>query len=406
MEDGAVLGDVDLLPGEHRVAARSESHLVSKVDQCREHVVVDEVLRQVDVELARRVREALDPTGIVGGRVGTWGSNLRLGGHDRFVVEADEYDRSFLALTPGVAVVTNVEADHLDIYGDLAAIRSAFTEFTSRARYVVLCADDEGAATLPMHTDAEVLRYSAADGRETGHPDARLVGRDVRATAAGGSTCEVVWDGRTLGTLTLAVPGLHNVRNALAALGVGLLLGATFPELRPGLEAFRGVERRFERLGETAGVLVIDDYAHHPTEVDATLAAARAAYPGRRLVVAFQPHLYTRTRDFARAFARSLAGADVALVADIYPAREAPIAGVTADLVTDAMREAGSPAAWRGPRETLTDALATCVHAGDVVLTIGAGDVTRTGPELLARLGEARDGSGEQASVARGRAAV
>ena len=345
----------------------------------------------------------LDPTGIVGGRVGTWGGNLRFGslgsaGNERFVVEADEYDRSFLALTPGVAVVTNVEADHLDIYADLADIRSAFAEFVSRARMVVLCADDVGASTLPTRAGSEVVRYSAAASGAPAHPDARLVGRDVRATAAGGIACEVVWDGRTLGTLTLAVPGLHNVRNALAAVAVGLLLGADFAVLRPGLEAFRGVERRFERLGEVGGVLVIDDYAHHPTELDATLAAARAAYPGRRLVAAFQPHLFTRTRDFAPAFARALGAADVALVADVYPAREQPIVGVSADLVSDAMRAAGVPAAWRGPRALLAAALAERVRPGDVVMTIGAGDVTRTGPELLEALATARGDVGEVAA--------
>ncbi len=346
----------------------------------------------------------LDPTGVVGGRVGAWGGNLRLGGHERFVVEADEYDRSFLALAPGVAVVTNVEADHLDIYADLAAIRAAFAEFVGRARLVVLCADDAGATTLPTRADSEVVRYSAAAAGADAHSDARLVARDVRPTAAGGSACEVVWDGRTLGTLALAVPGLHNVRNALAAVAVGLLLGAPFAALRPGLEGFGGVERRFQRLGDAAGVLVIDDYAHHPTELDATLAAARAAYPGRRIVAAFQPHLYTRTRDFAPDFARALAGADVALVADLYPAREQPIAGVTADLVSDAMRAAGAPAAWRGPRDALARALADRVRPGDVVLTIGAGDVTRTGPELLDALSAASDD--RAGAAARTRASV
>ena len=335
----------------------------------------------------------LDPTGVVGGRVGTWGGNLRLGGDARFVVEADEYDRSFLALSPDVAVVTNVEADHLDIYADLADIRDAFADFVSRARMVVLCADDVGATTLPTRAASEVVRYSAAESGGEAHPDARLVGRDVRATDAGGSACEVAWDGRTLGTLTLAVPGLHNVRNALAAVAVGLLLGATFAALRPGLETFGGVERRFQRLGEAGGVLVIDDYAHHPTELDATLAAARGAYPGRRIVAAFQPHLFTRTRDFAPAFARALGAADLALVADIYPAREQPIAGVTADLVRDALGVEGAPAAWRGSREELASALAARVRPGDVVLTIGAGDVTRTGPELLALLGSAVRGT-------------
>jgi UDP-N-acetylmuramate--alanine ligase len=184
---------------------------------------------------------------------------------------------------------------------------------------------------------------------------------------------------------------VHNVRNALAAVGVGLLLGAELAAMRPGLEAFAGVERRFQRLGEAAGVQVVDDYAHHPTEIDATLAAARAAYPGRRVVAAFQPHLYTRTRDFADAFGRALAAADDVFLTEIYPAREQPIAGVTAALVEDAARAAGQAPAWRGARDGLADALAAAVRPGDVVLTIGAGDITRTGPELLARLAAAAD---------------
>jgi UDP-N-acetylmuramate--alanine ligase len=335
----------------------------------------------------------LAPTGVVGGRVGAWGGNLRFGGAERFVVEADEYDRSFLALTPGVAVVTNVEADHLDIYADLADIVAAFAEFAGRARFVVACADDAGANGLPYPASAEVVRYSVArsaahpGGAEGGHPDARLVARDFAPTAAGGAAFVVEFDGKALGTLALRVPGVHNARNALAAVGVGLLLGADLAAMRPGLEGFGGVERRFERLGEAGGVLVVDDYAHHPTEVEATLAAARAAYPGRRRVAAFQPHLYTRTRDFAGAFGRALAAADEVLLAEIYPARERPLPGVTAALVADALAEAGRAPSWRGERAGLAAALAARVRPGDLVLTIGAGDVTRTGPELLAALG-------------------
>lgn len=320
-----------------------------------------------------------EPTGIVGGRVGAWGGNLSAGGEQLFVVEADEYDRSFLALAPTVAVVTNIEADHLDIYADLADIRGAFAQFVSGARAIVLCADDPGANTLPTPSSAEIIRYGVDS------PDARLVARDFRAVD-GGTSFTVVYDGDVLGDVALRVPGRHNVLNALAAIGSGLALGSTAPQLAAGLASFTGVERRFQRLGEAAGVLVVDDYAHHPTEIRATLAAARAAFPGRRLVAAFQPHLYSRTRDFATEFGAALAGADVIYLTEIYPARERPIDGVSASLIERAAREAGGAIGWRGERPELAAALAQAVQAGDVVLTIGAGDITRTGPELLARL--------------------
>jgi UDP-N-acetylmuramate--alanine ligase len=195
-----------------------------------------------------------------------------------------------------------------------------------------------------------------------------------------------VYDDEELGRVDLQVPGRHNVLNALAALAAGLSLGADFEPLAAGLATFRGAERRFERLGEAAGVLVIDDYAHHPTEISATLAAARAAFPQRRLIAAFQPHLYSRTRDFAREFGVSLSNADRVFLTDIYPAREQPIDGVSATLIADALKVAGGSLAWRGRRDDLAGALADAVRPGDVVLTVGAGDITKTGPELLERL--------------------
>jgi UDP-N-acetylmuramate--alanine ligase len=321
----------------------------------------------------------LAPTGVAGGRVSEWHGNLRFGSDRLFVVEADEYDRSFLALTPTVAVVTNIEADHLDIYRDLADIRDAFATFVRPAKWVILCADDAEANTLPTPSSCEVVRYG------TTSPDARLVARDVRVTPAG-STFEAVYDGASLGSVALQLPGLHNVRNALAAIGVGIATGAPLDALADGLAGFRGVERRFQRLGEAGGVTVVDDYAHHPTKIRATVEAARAAYPGRRLVVAFQPHLFSRTRDFAAAFGEALALADVVLLADIYPAREQPIPGVTSALIADQAARAGRPVAWQGPRSNMAQALAGVVRAGDVVLTVGAGDITSTGPELLALL--------------------
>ena len=322
----------------------------------------------------------LQPTGVVGGRVGSWGGNLRYGSDRLFVVEADEYDRSFLALTPTVAVITNVEADHLDIYADLADIHRTFAQFASPARTIVLCADDPGANRLATPSSAEIIRYGIHSR------DARLLAVDVRSEG-GGSIFEVEFDDEMLGEVELSVPGLHNVMNALAAIASGLTLGATLEGMRPGLAAFRGVERRFQRLGTVNGVDVVDDYAHHPTEIRATLAAARTAFPGRRIVAAFQPHLFSRTRDFAREFGEALAAADAVYIADIYPAREQPIPGVTADIIVASTREAGGSVAWQGTRGSLSSELAHAVRGGDVVLTIGAGDITKTGPELLRALG-------------------
>lgn len=332
----------------------------------------------------------VDATGVVGARVRSWSGNLSAGADRVFVVEADEYDRSFLALDPHVAVVTNIEADHLDIYKDLDDIRTTFARFASRARWLVLCADDQWANRLPSPPTAEVLRYGI------GSPDARFVARDIVAMD-GGSAFTVMFDGTALGRVALAVPGEHNVRNALAAIAVGVgCWGASLEMLARGLANFRGVERRFERIGEAAGVSVIDDYAHHPTEIRATLAAARGAYPGRRIVVAFQPHLFSRTKDFAAEFADALAGADATWLADIYPAREAPVPGVTSDLIADAMARLGKAPAWRGPGAKLASDLAKAVSRGDVVITVGAGDITKTGPMLLALLrgagGEGREG--------------
>jgi UDP-N-acetylmuramate--alanine ligase len=324
-----------------------------------------------------------DPTGVAGGRVGRWQGNLRAGRDDLWVVEADEYDRSFLALRPTVAVITNVEADHLDIYRDLDEIRTAFEAFAAPAHTVVLCDDDPVAGQLRFPSGAQLLRYGtrSRDVRVRGQPSRLTDGRTVIA---------VEYDGECLGDVVLSVPGEHNVRNALAAIAGGLALGATLDAMRSGLETFTGVERRFQRLGSAQGIDVIDDYAHHPTEVTATLEAARAAYPSRRVVAAFQPHLYSRTRDFAEEFARALVGADVVFLADIYPAREQPIPGVTADLIGDAMEREGRAPQWRGPQRALASALATFLQRGDVVLTLGAGDVTMVGPRVLSALGAAR----------------
>ena len=319
-----------------------------------------------------------EPTALVGGRVAAWEGNLKLGSDRLFVVEADEYDRSFLALTPTVAVVTNVEADHLDIYKDLADIRGAFAQFARGARTIVLCGDDAGASTLPTPSSTEVIRYGIDS------PDARLVASNIR-NADRGTRFDVVYDGERLGSVTLQVPGRHNILNSLAAVASGLSLGSTLEAMAPGLAGFGGVERRFQRLGEARGVSIIDDYAHHPTEIAATLAAARGTFPGRRIIAAFQPHLYTRTRDFSAEFGAALSAADAVYLTEIYPAREQPIAGVDAGLIERAT--AKGKLAWRGERKDLAEALAQGAKEGDVVITIGAGDITKTGAELLQRLG-------------------
>lgn len=322
----------------------------------------------------------LSPTGVVGARVTAWGGNLTYGGESTFVVEADEYDRSFLALWPQVAVVTNVEADHLDIYADLTDITRTFAEFVSRARWVVLCADDAGANALPSPATAEVIRYGISS------PDARLRAVNLRSVD-GGTTFDVVFDDKPVGTIALSLPGEHNVRNALAALAVGIgTFGLKVAQMAPAFAAMAGAERRFQRMGAVRGIEIIDDYAHHPTEIRATLAAARDAFAGRRLVACFQPHLFSRTRDFAPQFGEALAAADALFLCDIYPAREQPMPGVTSQLIADWAAKAGHAPTWMGPRGEAADAMARFVQAGDVVMTIGAGDITKTGPELAALL--------------------
>ncbi len=321
----------------------------------------------------------LKPTGVAGGRVAEWKGNLRYGGDELFVVEADEYDRSFLTLSPTVAVVTNVEADHLDIYRDLDDIRTTFSRYVRDAAAIVLCGDDAGASSLDLPPTAEVIRYGLKSR------DSRLVASNVRSD--GQSTrFAASYDGRPLGDVALRVPGNHNVQNALAALGAGFALGVSLDEMRAGLLQFGGVDRRFQRLCDVAGVTIVDDYAHHPTEIIATLQAARASYPGCRIVAAFQPHLFSRTRDFSEAFGAALGGADSVFLTEIYPAREQPIEGVTSELVASAMKRAGHPVAWQGTRSDLAEALTQFVREGDVVITIGAGDITYTGPELKQRL--------------------
>src|SRR5438094_5826155 len=319
-----------------------------------------------------------NPTGLAGGRVAPWGGNACLGGRDLFVVEADEFDREFVSLAPTVAVVNNVEADHLECYGTLQALEDAFVQFAGRARRVIAGADDDGAGRVAKRVSGPVWRVGLA--REA---DVRIA--DPELDDAGSRARVVLPDGREL-RLALRVPGLHNLRNAGAALAVACELGADLEACVAALARFAGVARRFERVGEAGGVTVVDDYAHHPTEVRATLAAARQAFPRRRVVAVFQPHLYSRTALHGEGLGRALAAADVVVVAPIYAAREQPLPGVTADIVARGAARAGAATVAVRDRAALTDHVAERVKPGDVVFTLGAGDITRVGPELLERL--------------------
>jgi UDP-N-acetylmuramate--alanine ligase len=332
-----------------------------------------------------------DPTGLAGGRVAQWGGNARVstGRRELFVVEADEYDRAFLSLAPTVAVVNNVEADHLECYdGSVAVLERAFVEFAGRARLVIAGGDDAGAQRVATAIRAPVWRVGLGADADVRIVEPRL---DER-----GSTARVALPGGRVIELRLRVPGLHNVRNAAAALAVTLELGgaASLERAVAALAEFTGVGRRFERVGEARGVTVVDDYAHHPTEVQATLAAARQAFPERRVVAVFQPHLFSRTALHGEALGRALAAADVVVVAPIYGAREQPVPGVSAALVARGAERAGATTIAVRERAALTERVAETVRAGDVVFTLGAGDITRVGPELIARLGTRDEGKG------------
>jgi UDP-N-acetylmuramate--alanine ligase len=324
-----------------------------------------------------------DPTGIAGGRVASWAGNARIGAFELFVVEADEYDRSFLALWPSVAVVTNVEADHLECYeGSLTALEDAFYTFAARAERVVVGVDGEGGRRLAGRLGDRAWRVGT--GVES-HAEIRVL-EVVRDEGGSRAVIDVLG---TRMTVSLTVPGMHVVRNAAAALGAVAAVGADLEEAAAGLAAFRGVGRRFERVGTAGGVDVVDDYAHHPTEVRAALDAARQAFPGRRLVAAFQPHLFSRTEQMANELGAALAAADVSVVTAVYAAREQPIAGVTGEGVAIAAREAGGVAEFVPDRGALAGVLAEAVRPGDVLLVLGAGDITTVAREVLGRLGNA-----------------
>jgi UDP-N-acetylmuramate--alanine ligase len=320
-------------------------------------------------------RGGLDPTAVIGGRLSAFGSSARLGKGDFMVVEADESDRSFLRLTPAVAVITNLDQEHLEAYRDFEDLQQAFVTFANRVPFygrIVACADDETLRRLLPGMTRPVVTYGL-DAE-----DAHF--RGVNVSGAGFEwRCTVVSQAAagasTLGDIVLHVPGRHNLQNALAAVAVGMDLGVRFDRLAGALAEFRGAERRFESHGEADGVLVIEDYGHHPTEMAAVIGAARAAL-ARRLVVVFQPHRYSRTRRLFDRFAPSLAGADEIVLTDIYGAGEDPIPGVTIEaLAGDVTRRLDVPVHLVKDLGAVPAAVATIARPGDAVITLGAGSI-------------------------------
>jgi UDP-N-acetylmuramate--alanine ligase len=329
----------------------------------------------------------LDPTAVIGGRLDAFGSNARLGQGEFLVAEADESDGSFLSLTPTWAVITTVDREHLDFWPDLESIHAAFVAFANKVPFygaVILGVDDPGVRQILPKVRKRVITYGLG------------VEADVRGSAPAYegplSSCTVHAGGRELGRLRVPIPGAHNLANSLAAVAVALELDLAPETIFGALATFRNAHRRFEQRGEHGGVLVVDDYAHHPTEIGATLAAARRGY-ARRIVVAFQPHRYTRTRDLEAEFLEAFGDADLVFVTGIYAAGEEPIPGISGERLAGLFGGRARPEVRFVPdKGQLPAALAAAVRPGDMVLTLGAGDVWKAGDGLLKILEEA-DGS-------------
>jgi UDP-N-acetylmuramate--alanine ligase len=339
----------------------------------------------------------LDPTVVVGGRVDALGSNARLGKSQYLVAEADESDRSFLKLSPILAVVTNIDREHMDCYRNMEDVEQAFIDFVDRVPFygmVLLCNDDHRLRSLLPRLARRAVTYGLRPDSDfhiaLENPGATSVLNDAGGAAKAGSQrfasrFAVEYRGKSLGEFELRVPGVHNILNATAAVAVGIGLDLDTARIREGLAEFRGVDRRFQLRGRAAGVSVIDDYGHHPTEIRATLSAARQC-GFNRIHVVFQPHRYTRTRDLLRDFGAAFNDADSILVLDIYPASEPPIPGVTGEIVAAAIQVSGKAARFAGSFEEAARQAAAAAAAGDMILTLGAGNVSQLGPRVLEHL--------------------
>jgi UDP-N-acetylmuramate--alanine ligase len=328
-------------------------------------------------------RAGLDPTYVIGGDLNESGSNARSGEDGLFVAEADESDGSFLLLSPEIAVVTNVDDDHLDFYANREEIEAAFVAFCRKAGRVVACGDDDAVRRVLHESQSDAITYG-----EGARNDVIVEGVEVRRD---GGRCRVRIEGESV-DVGVSLPGRHYLRNAAAAITVANLVGVPPQEAARALNAFTGVRRRFEQRGSRGGATFIDDYAHHPAELAATLDAARADGM-RRIIAVFQPHRYTRTSALYRELGESLSNADVVVVTDVYGAGELPVPGVTGKLVIDALLEGapGKRAIYLPRRSEVASFLAGEIRPGDLVLTLGAGDITMVGDETMARLGDGSD---------------
>ena len=328
-------------------------------------------------------RAGLDPTAVIGGRLSAFGSNARLGRGELMVAEADESDRSFLKLFPTIAVMTNIDHEHLENYGGFDDLQQAFVDFANKVPFyggVIACADDpELRAALPRVT-RRVVTYGLDADADVSAAGMTLAPFSVTATVT--RRVARAEPRQPIGTLTLHVPGRHNLQNALAVVAVGLELGLSFERIAHGLGEFRGAERRFEVKGEPNGILIVDDYGHHPTEIAAVIAAAKTL--GRRIVIAFQPHRFSRTAALMDEFGPSLAGADAVVLTDIYSAGEDPIAGVTTVELAAHIRRSGQPRVEIAPTlADVVDTLARIAQPGDVVVTLGAGSIGSVAARLV-----------------------
>jgi len=326
----------------------------------------------------------LDPTVVVGGRVDAMGSNARLGTSQYLVAEADESDRSFLMLSPILAVVTNIDREHMDCYRGMKDVKRAFLHFMDRVPFygmVVLCNDDRPLRSLFPHLKRRLVTYGMR--KDSDFRIVPLKTAPAKDLEHAGSRFRVRYRGQELGDFRLRVPGTHNVLNATAAIAVGVGLEIPVPHIEQALEAFRGVDRRFQLKGTAAGVSVVDDYGHHPTEVRATLTAARTC-GYTRLHVIFQPHRYTRTQHLMDEFATAFEGADSVFVLDVYPASEQPIPGVTGEALARRIVElSGKAARYVCSFGEAAEAVAALAGPGDAVVTLGAGNVSQLGPQIL-----------------------
>ncbi len=328
------------------------------------------------------VEAGLDPTVMVGGRVISFETTVKLGKGELLIAEADEYDRSFLTLTPSIAVLTTLEADHLDYYKDLDEIKVAFTQFANKVPFygtIHLNLDESNLVSLIPNLIRPIRTFGLKGQADTRADNVHQSGTTTKF--------DVYHHGTLLGDILLPKPGVFNVKNALAAVSVALETDIPFAIIKKALECFKGVNRRFDLIGEKNGIKVYDDYGHHPTEVDVTLQAARIAFK-HRIIVVFQPHLFSRTKDFYEEFAKALLTSDMLIIAKIYPAREKPIEGVTSRMISDASSRFGHKnVQYVDDVSQIPGVVAKFAQPGDVVFTVGAGDIYKTAPKILEALG-------------------